>query len=189
MNTLKTLRESIESLGQFNFNWSGERITTDEVLLATQNMIDFYTEHKLLPNRNKYTAKINRRSKSVAGWWKYKTRSIEISEWLPRLNKAIDVEATIRHELAHAISYHQLKAVGHCRKWKEVAIALGDDGVRCYGDHIVRPKGKWTHTCPKCNTKHEQHKSSRGDNTYWCRCLPKELFGLDEYAMIRKINY
>jgi predicted SprT family Zn-dependent metalloprotease len=39
---------------------------------------------------------------------------------------------TVPHEVAHAVAYDVFGVSGHGPKWREVCIALGGDGKRCY---------------------------------------------------------
>ena len=130
----------IEARKGFEFNWDGllnePSIANDKIITREINRI---LKHFDL---NDWKGLVNSRATTRAGCCKYRPRTIEVSEWLGDLNPINEVEGTILHELAHALSfvYFGRAGIGHGRIWKTIDIALGDDGGMYYDSTVISPK-------------------------------------------------
>lgn len=80
------------------------------------------------------------------GQCNYTLKQINLSRPLVHLNEAKTVEATIRHEIAHA-----LVGPGHSHDaaWRRMAIRCGDDGKRCYGEEVQTPEASLSGDLPE----------------------------------------
>ena len=50
---------------------------------------------------------------------------------------------------------------GHDLHWKSIALEIGCDGNRCYGEEVSRPEPKYTAICPKCQHEYHRHKAPK----------------------------
>lgn len=89
-------------------------------------------------------------TRGLAGWrfeWRYYTtifgqcdyreKIIILSEPLVIRNERDEVLDTIRHEIAHALSYIHSGHAGHGDLWKQWCIITGAKPIRCYTpDHM-----------------------------------------------------
>jgi predicted SprT family Zn-dependent metalloprotease len=84
---------------------------------------------------------------------------ITMSKEMTKLNSEFAVKNVLLHEIAHALVGF---GEGHGPVWKEKAISIGCDGIRCYdrSEHVVieAPK-RWIGKCPNCG--HEIHRNAR----------------------------
>ena len=100
--------------------------------------------------------------KRAAGLCSYSKKTIYVSKWLlmQNLDKGLNFENTIRHELAHAID----KAMGgrnhHNNVWKAIARKVLCTAERCYSsDEIsVKETTKYTLICDTCEKERPSHK-------------------------------
>jgi SprT protein len=88
------------------------------------------------------------RSRVRFGKCDYHKKQISLSKYLVELNVEEDVRDTILHEIAHALCP---PGSGHGPLWKSVALSIGCNGRRCYGQEVRRPTPKFQGTCPTCN--------------------------------------
>lgn len=95
------------------------------------------------------------RSKVRFGKCDYRRKQISLSRHLVELNSEDEVRDTILHEIAHVLAP---RGAGHGPKWQAVAISIGCNGMRCYGQEVVRPKGKYRGTCPGCRRVIYRHR-------------------------------
>jgi predicted SprT family Zn-dependent metalloprotease len=109
--------------------------------------------------KNKTTALLA--SNGLAGWqvvfdksirrfgccMRYK-KTVSLSRKLVELNNEEIVTDVILHEIAHALA-----PIGehHGKEWKRLALAIGCNGLRCYGDEVTTPPKKYTLQCPNCS--------------------------------------
>ena len=88
---------------------------------------------------------------------------------------------TTLHELAHAFAYLYDKSIGHNKVWKQIAIALGDDGKRCHdyarpiNASVRKPTKRTECICNKCGTKSyltniKIKRIKENPYSYTCRC-------------------
>ena len=126
---------------------------------AEQLAIHEIKKHNLIDWKIKFT-----RAVRPLGCCHYRTKTISLSKPLTELNDEYKVLDVILHEIAHALvgSFH-----GHNEIWRRKALELGCDGNRCYSsDEVVKPKSKYTATCPKC--KHVFHRNRKPKYTTSC---------------------
>lgn len=70
-----------------------------------------------------------------AGQCVWSTKTIMLQPRFVECNYPLIVKRTILHEIAHALVGARN---GHNRLWREQAIAIGDDGGRCYGKEVKK---------------------------------------------------
>lgn len=163
-----TLTQILELARPFDFDWGGYSSKEDKVMTQTLKALRHYADMGLIPHSVSY--KLNRRSKKTAGWFKVRgtrtnhTSWVELAKWFVDANVFEEIEGTIKHEIAHAIEFHNLGGrVGHDYRWVAIATAIGDDGARCYDSKKVvnNTKFKYTLICDHCGHKHGMTKVSR----------------------------
>jgi predicted SprT family Zn-dependent metalloprotease len=86
------------------------------------------------------------------GYW------IELSLPLTKMNSVEHVTSTLLHEIAHALDVEQRGFSNHDKNWKKIARSIGHSGNRCYSDDVIRPKSKYTLTCPNCKVQSNKHR-------------------------------
>lgn len=92
---------------------------------------------------------------------------ITLSKHFVLHNTAEEIKNTIVHEIAHAIDNEDRGYSNHDGRWKAIAIALGDDGARCYdSEKVVMPEGKHLYACISCSKEVRYHK--RKSNKFSC---------------------
>ncbi len=110
--------------------------------------IELMTKHKLYDMGYRF---LFNQSKYSAGYCKYNSRKIELSQPLTEQSNDLDVRDTILHEIAHALvgSGH-----GHDAVWRRKALEIGCNGKRCYGgdnkdstDAAYKMLAKYKGTC------------------------------------------
>lgn len=125
----------------------------DKVMSMTHTALRFY-------GLGSWSVKFDN-AKKRAGLCSYLERSISLSKHFIELNSFEEIEKIIKHEIAHAISHVYFGHSGHGRVWKRVAIAIGDDGQRCYDStKVAMPKGKYVLECPNCHKEVTYHKKT-----------------------------
>ena len=87
------------------------------------------------------------RSKARFGKCDYRRKQVSLSKYLVELNGEEQVRDTILHEIAHALAP---RGAGHGPVWKSLALSIGCNGHRCFGQEIARPAPKYQGTCPAC---------------------------------------
>jgi len=111
-------------------------------------------------------------------------RQITLSKKLTELNDEKHVRDTILHEVAHALVGAR---VGHSRRWRAKAKAIGCNGERCYTSEIVTPKRKYKGTCPACSREVTRHIRSKVACSVCCREKNQCQFDY-KYVFIWKLN-
>lgn len=103
------------------------------------------------------------------------------------LDTAEKYEETLRHEWAHILAawiYPRAKR-SHGPEWRELALAMGDDGKRCHNYDVVAafPDKFITYDCPGCKAHHVITKRKARlmeKSRYLCRCkTPIVMVGLE----------
>ena len=118
-------------------------------------------------------------AKNRFGVCRYNRRVIGLS--LPLVEGNLDnftqINDTILHEIAHAISVHihGRKGRGHGNFWKHVAKSIGCNAKRCYNSKDVNtPQYKYTLICDSCGNK--SHRRRMGSSEYSCgKCSPRKF--------------
>lgn len=89
---------------------------------------------------------------------------ITLSRELVSRNDQVQVEDTIRHEIAHALCPPK---TGHSPVWKAMCKRTGANPVRCYdSDQVDRVEGDWVATCHGCGRTHTKFR--RPKRELWC---------------------
>jgi predicted SprT family Zn-dependent metalloprotease len=96
--------------------------------------------HLLTPTKLGYKFKFDN-AKRRFGYCSYTDKEISLSKPLCEynLNNFYQINDTILHEIAHALSYkiHGRRGSGHCKRWVHVAKSIGCNGKRCYDSSEV----------------------------------------------------
>lgn len=95
------------------------------------------------------------RSKVRFGKCNYRKKQISLSKYLVDLNDEEEVRDTILHEIAHALAP---RGAGHGPVWKSLALSIGCNGQRCFGQEIARPAPKYQGCCPSCERVIYRHR-------------------------------
>lgn len=113
-------------------------------------------------------------------------RLITVSAALTKLNSLEHFKDTMLHEIAHALAP---VGAGHNHRWQYIALAIGCNGKRCYGDEVVKPPLKYTATCPACGR--ETQKARKGNQAACGRCCKLHNGGrwAEKFILIYKLNY
>src|SRR3954466_3618137 len=122
-----------------------------ELAQARKLADDLMRLHKLSP---KWSFKFDR-SKVSFGKCHYAKKQISLSQHLVELNNEAEVRDTILHEIAHALAP---RGAGHGPAWRSVALSIGCNGRRCFGEEVVRPAPKYRGTCPSCKRVIYRHR-------------------------------
>ena len=103
-----------------------------------------------------YIFEFNKAINRSLGTCNYKYKTIKLSYNFTKDNVGIKndlIDDVIRHEIAHAVSYHLFKdkGVGHGKYWKYVAKQVGatPKATQCDTGIVDNRKSKWT---LRCNT-------------------------------------
>lgn len=104
---------------------------------------------------------------SRAGCCMYRRKVISLSEPITLLNPKDKVMNTILHEVAHALTPGE----HHNRIWKQLAISIGCDGERCYGEETKAPPRLVIGKCPECPAIMERHRMPKKKQYYHTACL------------------
>jgi predicted SprT family Zn-dependent metalloprotease len=136
-------------------------------LLETTWTIDIY-RHKDASVINLkdlgWTFEYNTR-KRAAGLCNYRNKTIYLSKYLvsQNLNKALEFENTLRHELAHALDNAMGGRNHHNRVWKAIARKVLCTAERCYKtEDIGDTQSKYTLVCENgCGKKQPSHKKKK----------------------------
>lgn len=103
--------------------------------------------------------------KRAAGLCSYRKKTIYVSKWLlmQNLDKALNFENTVRHELAHAIDGAMGGRNHHNNVWKAIARKVLCTAERCYSsDEIsVKETTKYTLICDTCEKERPSHKKKK----------------------------
>ena len=114
---------------------------------------------------------------------------ISLSKPLTELNSEAEVRDTILHEIAHALDVEERGTSNHDKNWKRIAISIGCNGDRCYGDEVTMPPKKWTVTCPSDDCDYTYGAIRRPSNVPACsRCCKKHNNGKYSREFILKLH-
>jgi len=101
-------------------------------------------------------------ARRAAGMCSKGDRTIYISKWLleQNLDKSLEFEDTLRHELAHAIDYTVRGMSNHDKIWKLIARQVLCNAERCYSTDVIQTKvvTKYTLICDNCGKEKASHK-------------------------------
>jgi len=131
--------------------------------------------HLLTPTKLGYRFKFDN-AKRRFGCCSYRDKEISLSKPLCEynLNNFYQINDTILHEIAHALSYkiHSSKGLGHCKRWVHVAKSIGCNGKRCYdSSQVNKIESKYSLVCDTCGGNYPRHRKPRTE--YSCaNCSP-----------------
>ena len=97
-------------------------------------------------------------AKNLFGVCYHSKQIIRLSRPLVELNGSNHVIDIILHEIAHALAD---KWDGHNQNWRNIALAIGCNGSRCYGADVVQPKAKYQTHCPNCKKIGTRNKKTK----------------------------
>ena len=152
---------STTSLGEIN--------DLAEILLRTEWVISYRKNGSLefstinLSKRG-WVFEFNNR-KRAAGLCSKRNKSIYISKYLleQNLDKSLEFENVLRHEIAHAIDFEIRKKSNHDNIWKSFAKQVLCTAERCYDGDVIKTveKTKYTLVCDNCGKESKRHKKTR----------------------------
>ena len=134
--------------------------------------------HNLTPSKLGYTFKFDN-AKRRFGLCSYRRKEISLSKPLCEYNldNFYQINDTMLHEIAHALSYkiHGDRGSGHCKRWVHVAKSIGCNGIRCYDSSQVNNiEHKYSLICDTCGGNYPRHRKPRQE--YSCaKCEPKRF--------------
>lgn len=162
------LREQIETGLRHNLKWKQEKV--EDVIPHLLTCI--FTKHSTSAAYGYYYPLGSNRSVSL-------NHEISLHENLFEPQYKKDFISTLLHEVAHLISYRMLKKSGHCKEWKQIAIAIGDDGGRCaYYPGVIVKKYNYCYTCQTCGYEFKSQRLMKNMIRRRCKtCLKKPLGG------------
>ena len=112
----------------------------------------------------------------------YHIKKITLSKWYAELNEEDDVEDTILHEIAHALSFirYGRKGKGHGTLWKLVCREIGASPERLHKGILEYPDNhyKYIDDC-LCGDTYRRHRISKNRN-YRCPKCRQPLFNRKE---------
>lgn len=140
-----------------------------------------------------WTFEFNTR-KRAAGLCNWGNKTIYISKWLleQNLDKGLEFENTLRHELAHAIDFEMRGKSDHSKVWKAVARKVLCTAERCYtSDQIsVTKTTKYTLICDTCGTEKPSHKRKKRKSACGSCCREHNNGKYSEKYVLRQVqNY
>lgn len=131
--------------------------------------------------------------KRAAGLCNYTKKTIYLSKYLvtQNLEKGLEFENTLRHELAHAIDGAMGQRSHHNNVWKSIARKVLCTAERCYSsEDIGDTKSKYTLICDTCKKEKASHKKKTRISACGkcCNELNNGRYSLD-YALRQVQNY
>lgn len=132
--------------------------------------------------------------KRAAGLCSFRSKTIYISKWLleQNLNKGLEFENTLRHEIAHALDFKMRGTSDHSKVWKAVARVVLCTAERCYTSEqiSITATTKYTLVCDTCNKKTPSHKVKKR-KTACGKCCNEHNFGRysEKYVLRQVQNY
>jgi len=136
-------------------------------------------EHGLFDNLWHFDFEACKRS---LGRCHYNLKKITLSKWYVELNEEDDVEDTILHEIAHALSFlrYGRDGKGHGRLWKNVCKEIGARPERLHKGILDYPDNhhKYSDTCG-CDITYGRHRISK-KRKYRCPKCGEPLFNSKE---------
>jgi predicted SprT family Zn-dependent metalloprotease len=128
--------------------------------------------------------------KRAAGLCSYRKKTIYVSKYLleQNLDKSLEFENTLRHELAHAIDFEMRGTSDHSKVWKAVAREVLCTAERCYSTDVIQTKvqTKYTVVCDTCGKEKAGHK--RGNSACGVCCKKYNGGKYDEKYALRYVK-
>ena len=127
--------------------------------ITTYGYLGSTKEVNLLDRRWRFELNTRKRS---AGLCNYANKTIYLSEWLLKqnLDKSLEFENTLRHEIAHALDRELGGRNHHNHVWKNIARQVLCTAERCFSSDVIQTKvtTKYTLICVNCDMKIAKHK-------------------------------
>lgn len=133
--------------------------------------------------------------KRAAGLCSKREKTIYVSKWLlaQNLNKSLEFENTLRHELAHALDFEIRGTSDHGKVWKAIARKVLCTAERCFTSEqiSVTATTKYTLVCDTCNKEIKMHKINTTRPRACASCCNEHNFGrFSEKYIFRQVqNY
>ena len=126
--------------------------------------------------------------KTTLGRCHYTENKITLSKWFVELNEEVDVEDTILHEIAHALSWirHGETGRGHGILWKRICVEIGAVPRACSKYKLNQPKNHFKYSEHCCGSTYKRHRL-RKNATYHCPKCNKKLFLTNNYKKLRLV--
>jgi predicted SprT family Zn-dependent metalloprotease len=97
-------------------------------------------------------------AKRRLGCCNYTKRTISLSREWTTINDEAEVQDTILHEIAHALT----PGCKHNHVWRAKAIEIGCNGNRLFNStNHEKPTARYEATCPGCKKKYGAHRMKR----------------------------
>tara|TARA_B100000085_G_C18509609_1_gene499050 strand:+ start:397 stop:870 length:474 start_codon:yes stop_codon:yes gene_type:complete len=114
--------------------------------------------------------------KTSLGRCHYTEEKITLSKWYVELNEEKDVEDTILHEIAHALSFlkYGKKGTGHGVLWKQMCRKIGAKPNRIHQGVIEYPNNHYKYSSTCCGHTWGMHRMGKG-RRYLCPKCDKRL--------------
>ena len=115
--------------------------------------------------------------KSSLGRCHYMEEKITLSKWYVELNNEKEVEDTILHEIAHALSYERYgrKGIGHGKIWKSICREIGAEPRACTKAKLNHPNNHYKYIDTCCGLTFKRHRL-RKNVSYSCPKCRVNLF-------------
>ena len=98
-----------------------------------------------------------------AGYCNYRKHQITISRAATLVCSEEEVEDTLLHEIAHALT----PGHGHDDYWRIKCVSIGGSG-KISGSYAVKVIPRWIGTCPGCGNRYTRHRLAKGVKTRAC---------------------
>ena len=115
--------------------------------------------------------------KRTLGRCHYHIKKITLSKWYAELNEEDDVEDTILHEIAHALSFirYGREGKGHGRLWRKVCREIGATPERVHKGILEYPNNHHKYVDKCCGKTYRRHRMSLS-RMYYCPSCKGSLY-------------
>ena len=133
------------------------------------------------------------KSKSCFGLCTYRPKTIALSSYLlPTITDESAVD-TIKHEIAHALDFHDRGTSDHSKKWKRWAVKVGADPSRCKDHDNKEMTAKLANVSRYklvCSNGHvfPSHRKKRMDSSCYECARIHNLTGYQEIFKLKQIK-
>ena len=102
----------------------------------------------------------------------YDSKKITLSKWYVELNEEEDVEDTILHEIAHALTFltYGREGKGHGVLWKRMCRKIGAKPNTTHQGVIEYPKNHYKYSSTCCGHTWGKHRMSKGRRYICPKC-------------------
>lgn len=129
-----------------------------------------------------------------AGLCSFNNKTIYVSKWLlgQNLDRSLQFENTLRHEIAHALDFEIRGKSDHGRVWKFIARQVLCTAERCYksSEITITETTKYTLICDSCGKQTPSHKIKKRKSACG-KCCNAHNFGRysEKYVLRQVQNY